>query len=52
MNAPLPLLGEQLLRRRLISPDQLRIALLEQQQKRRPLGWLLAELGFADEAGV
>jgi general secretion pathway protein E/type IV pilus assembly protein PilB len=26
--------------------------LLEQQQKRRPLGWLLAELGFADEAGV
>ena len=52
MNAPLPLLGEQLLRRRLISPDQLRIALLEQQQKQRPLGWLLAELGFADEAGV
>ena len=36
----------------MISPDQLRIALLEQQQKRRPLGWLLAELGFADEAGV
>lgn len=52
MNAPLPLLGEQLLRRQLISQDQLRIALLEQQKKRRPLGWVLAELGFADEASV
>jgi general secretion pathway protein E/type IV pilus assembly protein PilB len=43
------LLGERLLQRQLISADQLRIALLEQQKKRQPLARLLADLGFADE---
>lgn len=50
MNAPQLLLGEWLLQRQLISADQLRIALLEQQKKRQPLARLLADLGFADEA--
>ncbi|WP_415033247.1 GspE/PulE family protein [Azonexus sp.] len=46
------LLGERLLHQGMISSDQLRIALQEQQAETRPLGCLLAELGFADESCV
>ncbi len=53
MNAPLlrprPL-GQTLIEKGLISPDQLRIALLEQQRHPQPLGRLLTLLGFVPEA--
>ncbi|MCS6944681.1 MAG: ATPase, T2SS/T4P/T4SS family [Sutterellaceae bacterium] len=42
-------LGDRLIERGLISPDQLRIALLEQQQRNVPLGETLVALGFLQE---
>lgn len=45
-------LGQQLCANGLIDSDQLRIALIEQQQRHRPLGQLISELGFADERGI
>ncbi len=51
MNAPSSI-GETLLAARLISADQLRIALHEQQQRRQPLGRLLVELGFVSESAL
>jgi type II secretory ATPase GspE/PulE/Tfp pilus assembly ATPase PilB-like protein len=50
MNAKL--LGQHLLEAGLIDEDQLRIALVEQQKSRQPLGTLIHTLGFADEPGV
>ncbi|MBM3115954.1 GspE/PulE family protein [Jeongeupia naejangsanensis] len=55
MNAPLTVakrlpLGEQLVIKGLISSDQLRIALIEQQRAGRPLGQTLVQLGFLSEA--
>jgi len=43
-------LGERLLANQHIDRDQLRIALLEQQQTRQRLGQTLVQLGFMDEA--
>ncbi|HMM72015.1 MAG TPA: ATPase, T2SS/T4P/T4SS family [Rhodocyclaceae bacterium] len=43
-------LGELLVRAGLITPDQLRIALIEQQKRNVPLGKLLVRLGFVSEA--
>ncbi|GMV55582.1 MAG: pilus biosynthesis protein TapB [Betaproteobacteria bacterium] len=43
-------LGELLVRAGLITPDQLRIALTEQQKRNVPLGKLLVRLGFVSEA--
>ena len=43
-------LGELLVRAGLITPDQLRIALIEQQKRNLPLGKLLVRLGFVSEA--
>ena len=51
MNAPLPI-GQLLLEARLIGADQLRIALHEQQQRRRPLGQVLVELGFVSDTAL
>jgi len=51
MNAPLPI-GQLLLGARLIGADQLRIALHEQQQRRRPLGQVLVELGFVSDTAL
>ncbi|ENO89223.1 GspE/PulE family protein [Thauera linaloolentis] len=51
MNAPLPI-GQLLLDARLIGADQLRIALHEQQQLRRPLGQVLVELGFVSDSAL
>ena len=51
MNAPLPI-GQLLLDARLIGADQLRIALHEQQQRRRPLGQVLVELGFVSDTAL
>ncbi len=45
-----PRLGDLLIDRGVITPDQLQIALKEQQRQRRPLGELLVQLGFATEA--
>ncbi|MEY2633053.1 MAG: hypothetical protein RIR00_1707, partial [Pseudomonadota bacterium] len=42
-------LGEQLCQRGALGSDQLRIALLEQQKRHRPLGRILVELGFVSE---
>ena len=47
--APKRRLGEQLIERGLISPDQLRIALIEQQNRKAPLGEVLVALGFVQE---
>ncbi|MCX8003765.1 MAG: ATPase, T2SS/T4P/T4SS family [Burkholderiaceae bacterium] len=47
--APKKRLGDRLIERGLISPDQLRIALIEQQQRNAPLGETLVALGFLQE---
>ncbi len=46
------MLGEALIERGIISPDQLRIALIEQRRNALPLGKLLVSLGFVSEATV
>ena len=51
MNAALPI-GQLLLDARLIGADQLRIALHEQQQRKRPLGQVLVELGFISDTAL
>ena len=51
MNAALPI-GQVLLGARLIGADQLRIALHEQQQRKRPLGQVLVELGFVSDTAL
>jgi general secretion pathway protein E/type IV pilus assembly protein PilB len=51
MNAPIPI-GQILTSARLIGTDQLRIALHEQQQRKRPLGRLLVELGFVSDRAL
>lgn len=43
-------LGERLLEKGVLSDDQLRIALFEQQSSRDPLGRVLVRLGFVTEA--
>jgi type II secretory ATPase GspE/PulE/Tfp pilus assembly ATPase PilB-like protein len=48
-SAPRRRLGEQLIERGLIGPDQLRIALTEQKQRGRPLGEVLVALGFLQD---
>ena len=45
-------LGERLLEKRVLSDDQLRIALFEQQSSREPLGRVLVRLGFVTEAMI
>ena len=45
-------LGERLLEKRVLSDDQLRIALYEQQASREPLGRVLVRLGFVTEAMI
>ena len=45
-------LGEQLLEKRVLSDDQLRIALYEQQSSSEPLGRVLVRLGFVTEATI
>ncbi len=45
-------LGERLLEKRVLSDDQLRIALYEQQSSREPLGRVLVRLGFVTEAMI
>ncbi len=45
-------LGELMVRQGLVSQDQLRIALMEQEQNNIPLGKQLAQLGFVTEAMV
>ncbi|MDR3054605.1 MAG: Flp pilus assembly complex ATPase component TadA [Zoogloeaceae bacterium] len=53
MNAPLPKkLGEALLDMGLLSSDQLRIALLEQDKSGLPLGKQLVGLGFVSETAL
>ena len=44
------LLGERLVEAGIVSPDQLRIALTEQQEAHEPLGRILVRLGFVTEA--
>lgn len=44
-----PRLGELLVQRGLISQDQLNIAILEQKQRKKPLGKVFVELGFITE---
>lgn len=51
MNAPV-LIGQILTAARLIGDDQLRIALHEQQRRKRPLGRLLVELGFVSDTAL
>ena len=46
------LLGRSLIDAGMINEDQLRIALVEQQKRRQPLGILLHTLGFAGEKGI
>lgn len=48
-SAPRKRLGDALVERGLISADQLRIALLEQRERQRPLGEILVALGFLTE---
>jgi len=43
-------LGQILIGKRILSEDQLRIALLEQQKSNQPVGKLLVSLGFVSEA--
>ena len=45
-------LGERLLEKRVLSDDQLRIALYEQQASSEPLGRVLVRLGFVTEATI
>lgn len=45
-------LGERLLEKGVLSDDQLRIALYEQQNSRDPLGRVLVRLGFVTEATI
>ena len=45
-------LGQTLIAQKLISEDQLRIALHEQRRSKQPLGKLLVSLGFASEAAL
>ena len=45
-------LGEQLLEKGVLSEDQLRIALFEQQSSGDPLGRILVRLGFVTEATI
>lgn len=45
-------LGERLLEKRVLSDDQLRIALYEQQASREPLGRVLVRLGFVTEGMI
>ncbi len=45
-------LGERLLEKHVLSDDQLRIALFEQQSSREPLGRVLVRLGFVTEATI
>ncbi|MBE8157812.1 MAG: secretion system protein E, partial [Betaproteobacteria bacterium] len=45
-------LGERLLEKRVLSDDQLRIALYEQQASNEPLGRVLVRLGFVTEATI
>lgn len=45
-------LGERLLEKGVLSDDQLRIALFEQQDSRDPLGRVLVRLGFVTEATI
>lgn len=55
MNAPLGTylpLGEELISRKLITADQLRIALQEQHHIGGPLGQVLVTLGFVSEAAL
>ena len=47
-----PRLGELMVQQGLISPDQLRIALTEQEQSELPLGRQLVLLGFVTEIMV
>ena len=51
LNASLPI-GQLLLDARLIGADQLRVALHEQQQRKRPLGQVLVELGFLSDTAL
>ena len=43
-------LGQVLIAKGILSEDQLRIVLLEQQKSNQPLGKLLVSLGFVSEA--
>lgn len=45
-------LGQRLVEAGAITPDQLRIALIEQQRQHQPLGKLLYRLGFASETQI
>ncbi len=45
-------LGDLLISRGVITPDQLKIALTEQQREKLPLGELLVRLGFATESVI
>jgi type IV pilus assembly protein PilB len=47
-----PALGEILVERKTLTPDQLREAMARQQQSRKRLGEILMELGFADADAV
>ena len=47
-----PSLGEILVERKTLTPDQLREAMTRQQQSRKRLGEILMELGFADADAV
>ncbi|MCC6173031.1 MAG: hypothetical protein IT481_13515, partial [Gammaproteobacteria bacterium] len=47
--APRGRLGERLVDAGLISADQLKIALIEQERSRKPLGETLVALGFVTE---
>ena len=51
LNAALPI-GQLLLDARLIGADQLRVALHEQQRRKRPLGQVLVELGFLSDTAL
>ena len=46
---PRVMLGELLVEKGVVSPDQLRIALTEQKRQDKPLGKVLVELGFVSE---
>ena len=48
--SPPPQLGQILIAKGILSEDQLRIALLEQQKSNQPVGKLLVSLGFVSEA--
>jgi general secretion pathway protein E/type IV pilus assembly protein PilB len=45
-------LGEMLIQQRLVTVDQLRIALTEQKQSKMPIGRQLVKLGFVSEAAI